>query len=416
MTRLQTETPRPSMSELLQLKEQGKYLALLALLEKQIQLASPDRKEGLLQRKASTLSLCGDEAGALVAMDEARGPLPRTVTPAERLPGARLRDAREEILRLSRKRSVVVLNEAHHVSRHRAFGLSLLPSLRRFGFTHFAAETFNAPRLLQKSLDRRTVTHNTGYYTVDTVFAAYVQTAIDLGFILVPYETEDSERAGSPEEQINARETAQASNLYERIFKKSPQAKVLIHVGYDHATRSPIVFEEEGKKTEIIWMAGRLTKLLETPLLTVDQTGGTERGSRNAESARLRGVLEFSDFKQPSLVQQRDGSFLAEETGKDCDMTVFHPRQRIRDGRPDWLFALPGRRPIPLPPSLKPLPKGRVLVEAFRDDAPDDAIAIDRCLVNAGAPPPVLVLPRGRYRLSRQDEAGNITDAGRLSV
>ncbi|MBC7807957.1 MAG: hypothetical protein H7145_17650 [Akkermansiaceae bacterium] len=416
MVRLQTDTAHSSHSALRRLRDEGKYLALLALTEKQLQTASWEQKNFLQQGKAGVLSLCGDNAGALLAMDAVRGSLATRITPAEVLPGSRLRDAREEIVRQAGKRQVVVLNEAHHVSRHRAFGLGLLPYLRRLGFTHFAAEAFGTPRALQRTIAGRTVLRSAGGYIEDTVFGAYVQTAIDLGFTLVPYEIEESERVGTPDEQINTREAAQASNLYERIFKRTPQAKVFIHVGYNHAMRTPVVFEEEGKKTEITWMAGRLTKLLGTSLLTIDQTGGTERGSRNAESSRVRGVLERPDLKRPSLVQKADGSFLAEGIGEDCDLTVFHPRQKLRNGRPDWLLALPGRRAVPLPASLKLPRKGRALLQATRDDAPEDAVSADRCLINPDTPLPVLVLPKGRYRLSIQDEAGNASEAGRFSV
>jgi hypothetical protein len=39
---------------------------------------------------------------------------------------------------------VVMINEAHHVPRHRAFILALLQRLRRQGFTYFDAETLYA--------------------------------------------------------------------------------------------------------------------------------------------------------------------------------------------------------------------------------------------------------------------------------
>lgn len=403
---------RSATSPLRQLLREGKYLAALAEIEKALVDAPEERRSSLLQSKAMFLAFCGEERLALEALAEA----PRSgLSTPKPLTDVILQDARKEVLKQAAKRQVVVLNEAHHIPRHRAFGRSLLLDLRRLGFTHFAAETFAPPREVAQSLARRVVTRQTGYYTQEPVFAAYVQTALELGFQLVSYEIEEDRREGTPEEQINTREEAQASNLYERVFARNPQARLFVHVGYSHATRTPVSFTTDGKETAITWMAGRLEKKLGRSVLTVDQTGGTEAGEGARESMVLRSVLARRDLVMPAVVQKTDGSFLKEGIGTDCDIAVFHPRARARDGRPDWLFSLAGRRGARLPSALEPR-AGRVLVQAFAENAPPDAVASDQCLLTPNAPRPVLVLPKGRYRLVVQDESGNATEAGRLVV
>ncbi len=383
------------------LLSQGKYLAALVAVEKELASATHEQRQFLMQNRGTILSFCGDEAGARHAfsqLDRDRGQKIPTLHPVPK--GARREDARKAILREATKRQVVILNEAHHVPRHRAFGRSLLEGLRKQGFTHFAAETFSSIAL-PKLVAGGAVNRSLGYYTHDPVFASYVREAKHLGFVLVPYETESLTRESDPVAQINNREAEQAKNLQERIFKTNPKAKVFIHVGYAHAIKTPVSFDGEAK---LLWMAARLKNALELDPLTIDQTQGTEPCP-----------WELSAVRNPSVYWQTDGKSLASGDNIPCDLSVFHPKFVLRQGRPDWLFTLPAHKPVRIPEAL--LPKaGRVLMQAFAAGAPDDAIAHDQVIVAAGSPPPVIVVPRGRYQLVAQSEMGEVVSRAELRV
>ena len=74
---------------------------------------------------------------------------------------------------------IVIINEAHHAPRHRAFTHRLMLALREAGFTHFAAETFT-PRMPSLLEDGAPMVR-TGPYIRDPVFADLVRQAAKAG-------------------------------------------------------------------------------------------------------------------------------------------------------------------------------------------------------------------------------------------
>jgi hypothetical protein len=381
-----------------ELLKEGKYLAALASVEQELANAVGEQKAFPAQMRAAIFSFCGDETSALEAFsesDKAQGrPTPKTQIMPQK---ARIEDAKKSILHEARTRQIVILNEAHHVPRHRVFGLSLLLDLRKQGFTHFAAETLAPPDALARSLASGAITREAGYYLHDPVFASYLREAQRLGFIIVPYEEESKKRVESPIDQINNREIEQTQNLHERIFKASPKARVFIHVGYAHADKT------EGD--DLTWMAARLKKLLGVDPLTIDQTGGMEYNG-----------WETGKLRTPSVVRQPDNTWLS-SGGIACDMSVFHPKLSLRQWRSQYLFGLPGRRPVMIPRALLPTKDtGRVLIQAFADGEPIGAIARDQMIVQSDTPVPVLVLTKGRYRVLAQSETGEVIGEIRVVV
>ncbi len=128
------------------LREQGRYLPRwIELLDEPgerarvLTMLGPDQAQAVdwVLRDGVTqyASFLGDEATAL--RDASRS----VTTPdpeADLIAG----DALAAIVEASRGHRVVMLNEAHVASRHRAFLGRLVVALRAEGFTHLAAETF----------------------------------------------------------------------------------------------------------------------------------------------------------------------------------------------------------------------------------------------------------------------------------
>jgi hypothetical protein len=216
-----------------------------------------------------------------------------------------------------------------------------------------------------------------------------------------------------PIASIHLREAAQCQNLVDRVFAKDPDAKVVIHVGFDHAMERPRKLKD-GK--EITWMAARLARELGIDPLTIDQTLHTERGTIEFATPQWRQAIENGWLEKPVVVQRANGNFVV--TGHFAglvDMQVFHPPTKVVDGRPDWLVQMDGRAPVSVPGEIR-AEMSRVLVQAFLQKEGEDSIPIDQALWVPGASRPILYLRPGEYRVLAQDERGVEVYRGSLVV
>jgi hypothetical protein len=308
------------------------------------------------------------------------------------------------IVRAAAGRRVVMINEAHHSPRHRAFVHALMLALREAGFTHLAAETFM--RGQDRLTDNGVPTLDTGYYTRDPVFADLVRQAVAAGYGLVPYEIGPGQYppAGTAREAyIAIREQAQADNL-KAALDADPAMRVLVHVGFGHLNET-----EEGASWHAF--AGRLKAMTGDDPLTIDQVEGTPQAVTGANSPLYRAfVARFGEAAVPVAITKEparlSGNYLT-------DLAVIHPPERWVDGRPGWL-AMDGYRKRH-PVALAPLDE-RSLVRAFVAGDPDKAIAMDQMLVPAGADGVTLMLPAGNYRLVRQTVADADLPLGEVTV
>jgi hypothetical protein len=230
-------------------------------------------------------------------------------------------DALPQLGNLSRGRSVVMLNEAYHVSRHRIFALQLARVLRKQGFTHLAVEGLSTSvktnELGYVSLDNPA----TGAYTQDPEFAYFLREAINLGYELVSYEVFNTK-------SIEERELGQAKNIA-KIIENNPYAKVFIYAGYGHIRKS-------ANKSHIDWMAKIFSQLTGINPLSIDQVGGTPSYYSALTPSTWKEVE--NDLISTSSVFKENGNWLVSGTYKGAvDITVFHPKQKLNNGRPDWL-------------------------------------------------------------------------------
>lgn len=272
---------------------------------------------------------------------------------------------------------IVIINESHVVSRHRETTRRLLAKLRPLGFSVLAAETFaHLPdgKSPVEQLPALAWPHqNDGYYLGEPAFGRLVRQARALDYRLAPYEV-IYDRSGPPSgdviERIAHRESAQARHLAEILRKMGPDERLLVHVGYSHASEVPLP-EAGGKESE--WMAARLKALTGIDPLTISQTScrqpnGPVRLATPPASVRL-------------------GQF---------DMIVAHPVEAFADHRPRWRREA-GDIPVAVPPALRPT-DAPLVIEAFAWDEPFEAVPADRVYVEPAEDLPLL-LPPGRYRV-----------------
>ncbi|HEX6883539.1 MAG TPA: hypothetical protein VF530_09170 [Planctomycetota bacterium] len=382
----------------------GRYLAALDEAEHRM-LAGED--ELLLDLFGLVQSYVGLERETLETFDSMGAPPPAVALGSSPVDDAVALDAIPALVEAARGRRIVILNESHHMPRHRAFALELARALRAEGFDTFAAETFQDVAATEA---RGWPEPDTGYYTAEPVFGELVRGVLALGYRPVAYEWHPTALPGADARtRINTRETAQAQNLLERVFQVDPEARLLVHVGYSHATED---WRDPGGPGEVAWMAARLAKLTGLDPLTIDQTVALPRSEPVHEDPHWRRAEERGLLDGPKLLRRPDGAWVVvgSYAGK-VDLQVFHPRTRPVHGRPDWLAR--GRRAVAVPSALaQELPGDeRVLLQAFHAGESPRAIPADQFVLEPGTEPAHFLLVPGEYRLAVQDAGGRVLAA-----
>lgn len=332
------------------------------------------------------------------------GPVAEPLDPAraERYRHAEVRDAVREIAARAADTRIVILNEAHHSPRDRAFALEVARALRPLGYSILAAEAFTnhvdaeegrraMAALAADGFPRR----GTGHYVADPMFGDFVRQALAMGYRPVAYEATSSDRSGGWRERIAHREQAQAQALAE-VLRRNPQARLLVFVGFSHAAEAPV----RSAEGEDEWMASRLKRITGIDPLTIDQTVIDETSARRRA---YRDLVAPRLGRRPGILFLGRSPMVEGQYAGAVDLQVVHPPARLVRGRPDWMRRI-GRRPVDIPRRLLPA-GGRRLVQAFAAEEPADAIALDQIVVEAGRPAPPLMVPRRRVRWAVQDPA-----------
>ena len=265
---------------------------------------------------------------------------------------------------------ILIVNEAHDRPHHREFIRRLAMRVAPLGYTHFAAEAF-FPTVMESEQPHYALT-NYGYYVNEPIFGRLVRTVIELGMKLVPYDQglSDGEESLEFAERVDRREERQALRLTEVMDSLPDDGRMLIHVGYAHASEVPIT-RSDGNSIE--WMAARLKRRTGIDPLTIDQTDCLS----GSPAIELSGIEPW----------HADGQF---------DLVVAHPELEFRDSRPTWRIDQ-GAVKVDVPTGIVS-ESGRTIVEARYRDDPIDAVPIDRVMVWPGESVPLL-LPAGSYSI-----------------
>ncbi|MEW9623618.1 hypothetical protein [Rhodanobacter geophilus] len=324
-------------------------------------------------------------------------------------------DAVDTIAALATQRHIVMVNEAHHDGHTRQLTLELLPRLRALGFTYFAAEALgeNDPDLAKRGYPLR---KSGTEYLRDPLYGDILREAIRLGFTLVPY---DNALAGQ------ARETAQAEALYQKVFAKDPHARLFVHAGYAHIDKAP------GRLGKWRPMAMQLQKLTGLVPLCIDQTDFLET-DLDASDAYHRLVHAFPSDKPEVLLNRQSGQpWSARPAAYDVDVILPpslsieafgkykygfrsnayesglpHVLERNEMQRAAWLSLGGKRRPYAIDSSLC---RGTIpcVVGAYYPGEPNDAIAADRYAFMGPIETSKLYLRPGSYQLRASDSDGH---------
>jgi hypothetical protein len=243
-------------------------------------------------------------------------------------PGYVARPALDAIPELAKNYRIVLLNEAHNVALTRSLTVPLLARLRQEGFDYFAAETLYQDDTALQS--RGYPIGKSGFYTREPVYAEMVRTALKLGFKVIPYESD------SDADEADKRETAQASNLYEKVFKHDPQARLVVNAGFSHIVKS-------GPYLGGSSMAEHLYKLSGLPMLSVEQTMLYPHPTHDGDHPYYTAVMQTLRPQAPIVFVNAAGKPWSLRPG--YDVSVFFPPVKLVHDRPTWLSLGGLRRP-----------------------------------------------------------------------
>jgi hypothetical protein len=253
-------------------------------------------------------------------------------------------NARNYILRRADNEKIIIINEAHHISRHRTFTSSLLEDLYKKGYRYLGLEALFDTLINERNF----AVLESGYYTQEPEFGNLIHHARKLGFTIFGYEA-------SPDKSGKEREIGQALNIKEFMDQHS-DGKYLIHCGYDH------VYEKEVKQWEKA-MAGRLKEYTGIDPFTIDQVKYQEKGNADENPYFLR----VTEEKEPFILMYEDSvMFNGHPPRQQTDVMVIHPPTRYIQGRPDWLAG--NRKSVFLTGWKWRKQQYPILVLAYRDE------------------------------------------------
>jgi len=297
-------------------------------------------------------------------------------------------DATDGIVELARSRRIVLINEAHHAAQTRLLTLALLPRLRDLGFTHFAAEGIDEHDVELGS--RGYPTNASGIYVREPLYGEIIRTALRLGFVVVPYETANTNA------DADTREQEQAANLMARVLRAQPAARLFVHAGYAH------VHKHQGYLFGADPMALHLQRMAGTDVLSIDQTM-FRPDLPGREYADYRTLLQQFAILKPSVFMRNSDAATWSLEPKFYDVSVIlPPADHLVVGRPDWLTLGGAREAVAIDLDVQPEHLPCVLEARYASES-DKAIPADRVLIEQRTGQAVLFLRPGSYRISASD-------------
>jgi hypothetical protein len=385
---------------------EGRYLDALTAI-RSISPIPASMVSSFNQVEGTILAFVGDETGAIDAFRHL-GESEEDFDAETLMHPLEARNAIDTIRAAADGHRVVMINEAHNVSRNRAFTTELISALHEDGFMIFAAEGFH-PETASRMEEFGYPQHGMSAYIQDPFFAGMMREAHRLGMTLAYYE-EQPEQSCLPEcsvtERARGRELNQARNLA-AVVEENPDARIIVHVGYAHLA------ETENDDSTRLLMGAHFARLTGLDPLTIDQFRGTPRvmPSHDQEMAFLS---ENYPINEPTIYYDASGE--PHRLADYADLTVIHPTLPDIHGRPGWIGMNGYRHPYQI--SSAELPEVRpIVLMAHMEGEPDEAIPVDQLIVEAGdAGPTTLMLPIGRYRLSAQQLDGPDIELGMIEV
>lgn len=301
-------------------------------------------------------------------------------------------NAKDYIIKQSKNAQILIINEAHHIAKHRTFTRSVLKGLYENGYRYLGLEA-----LFETAVnERKFPVLDTGYYTQEPEFGNLISEALKIGFTLFSYEASEGKNG-------KEREIEQAENI-QKYIENNPNGKVVIHVGYAHAYEND--YPAWGKA-----MAGRLKENMKIDPLTIDQTMFLERSE--IENNHL--FMRMNKTDGPIVLIDKNGKvFNGKNELIQTDIVIIHPQTSYINNRPDWFSKGKVRYTVPNSKTQNHQP---LLVLAHRNNEFEQSgIPADIIEITDNNTPGELYLIKGRYTIVMKDENYNIIDKYSIKI
>jgi hypothetical protein len=270
---------------------------------------------------------------------------------------------------------IVMVMEAHTISKDREFVGATLPMFKEAGFTHYAVEAIS--RFDVSLAERGYPNKFTGLYTADPKFGNALRRALDLKFTVLGYDFRFTTH--------DEREEYAASRLA-KLFESDPQAKLVVHAGHSHVLKYKTALGED-------WLAALLWKKTGIEPFTIWQwCSGRHAGDyeKIVKVLKARGV----SLDEPVLLMPPPafdcGLWDSPYDLAAVDAIVLHP--------PDE-SAAPAKRTVLFPDGMQRV-AGRwtakvwpVVISAYKKGEPVSAIPLDQIMLRQGETDFVLWIP-----------------------
>lgn len=334
------------------------------------------------QYGATYYSISGNYKKALQTWDKTMSTIPSiTVQDSSYFKEFKPQDAKEYILNRSKNEKLIIINEAHNNSRHRVFTTSLLKGLYKNGYRFLGMEMLLDTLINQRKfpvLDSGTM------YIQESQSANLIKEALGIGFTLFNYEYKWVKGKTGKD-----REREQSENIA-KIMAQNPNAKFLIHCGYDHLNEGIPGIKEWEKA-----MAARVHDLTGINPFTIDQIPGSEKGDLKFNTP----FIKMANIKKPSIMVNAQGeAYKGKINNERADCSIIYPVSTYTNERPDWLNLDGQRKTFHIPAnSITEYP---VLVMAYRNnELEQEGIPADAVEITNKDQKVDLILSKGDYRI-----------------
>lgn len=290
-------------------------------------------------------------------------------------------DAKEYILNRSKSEKLIIINEAHNNSRHRVFTTSLLKELYKNGYRFLGVEALADTLINQRKFP---VLKSGSMYIRESQYANLIKEALDIGFTLFNYEYK-----GGKGKTGKDREREQSENIA-KLMSQNPNAKFLIHCGYDHLNEGIPSIKEWEKA-----MAARVHDLTGINPFTIDQIPGSEKGDLKFNTP----YIAMANSKKPVIMINVRGKAYNGEIGSErADCSIIYPVSTYTNGRADWLTLDGQRKAFHI--STNSITEYPVLVLAYRNNEfEQDGIPADVTEIISKDQKVDLILDKGDYQI-----------------
>jgi hypothetical protein len=317
-----------------------------------------------------------------------------TPTVEELFASAKSLSAISYIVEKAKAHHFALINEAHYNSQHRAFTKELLKPLWEEGYRYLALEAlgYEDTNLHERGYPILA----SGYYLKDSNFGNLVREALQLGYTLVAYETQNK-HDGTP------RDRDQAINIFEKTWKKDQKGKVLVHAGYSHIS--------EAGDTDYEPMGLQLKRLLNQEILTIDQVQMVGLNDPLKLHPYYREAARKYELSEPMVFLSSKGEAIIDPILRlGTDVQVYHPTTKYELGRPHWMKNAKLKQ-IPLTSEFNAY-KG-FLVQALHQSEEEEAVPVDQFIIEKGR---AFLLQPGKYNLRIINCEGELVGTAQLKI